>query len=208
MTRTQYEARNLVEALRVGVAPAQHVSELTIGLEEERASLIAGLNEAHAQGGAARAILGDYGFGKSHIVELTSQEALERNFLVATASLDLGELPPHRAFDIFGSLMRSLRYPDTDEQGIGPLLDAITASRTCPVGRIGRRGERSAGGGVAGAGRSHVNTPTAGMATVAHGRSSRQAHEPGHATQDPLPLHLSRRPQRAARSPICSPASA
>jgi hypothetical protein len=126
MTRTQYEARSLVEALRVGVAPAQHVSELTIGLEEERASLIAGLNEAHAEGGAARAILGDYGYGKSHVVELTSQEALERNFLVATASLDLGELPPHRAFDIFGRLMRSLRYPDTDEQGIGPLLAAMT----------------------------------------------------------------------------------
>ncbi len=134
MTRTQYEARNLVEALRVGVAPAQHVSELTIGLEEERTSLIAGLNEAHGQGGAARAVLGDYGYGKSHIVELTSQEALERNFLVATTSLDLGELPPHRAFDIFGSLMRSLRYPDTDEHGIGPLLDAFTAQRARPVG--------------------------------------------------------------------------
>jgi hypothetical protein len=137
MTRTQYEARNLVEALRVGVAPAQHVSELTIGLAEERASLIAGLNEAHSLGGAARAVLGDYGYGKSHIVELTSQEALERNFLVATTSLDLGELPPHRAFDIFGSLMRSLRYPKTDVHGIGPLVDAFTPTERAQLNELG-----------------------------------------------------------------------
>ena len=36
-------------------------------------SLIDGLNRAHAEGGAARAVLGDYGFGKSHAVELTGQ---------------------------------------------------------------------------------------------------------------------------------------
>ncbi|MDQ4074699.1 MAG: ATP-binding protein, partial [Chloroflexota bacterium] len=115
MTRTQFEARQMVEALRVGVAPAQHVRELTIGLEEERASVIAGLNKAHQEGGAVRAVLGEYGFGKSHVVELTAQEALARNFLVASTSLDLLELPPHRSFDIYASLMRNLRYPESDE---------------------------------------------------------------------------------------------
>ena len=126
MSRSQFEARNLIEALRVGVAPAAHVAELTIGLEAERANLIAGLSEAHQHGGAARAVLGDYGFGKSHIVEWIGQEALARNFLVASTSLDLQELPPHRAFDIYASLMQRLRYPDTDECGAGPLLRSIT----------------------------------------------------------------------------------
>lgn len=127
MPRTQLEARQLIEALRVGIAPAQHVQELTIGLAAERASLNSGLNKAHQSGGAVRAIVGDYGFGKSHIVELTAQEALGRNFLVAATSLDLLELPPHRAFDIYTSLVRNLRYPNNDERGLRPLLEAALA---------------------------------------------------------------------------------
>jgi hypothetical protein len=129
MPRSRFEARSLVEALRVGVAPAQHVRELTIGLENERRSLAAGLSEAHAQGGAVRAVIGDYGHGKSHIVQLSAQEALAQGFLVATTSLDLLELPPHRAFDIYSSLVRDLRYPDSDERGLGPLLELAAQRR-------------------------------------------------------------------------------
>ena len=123
MTQTQFEARQLVEALRVGVAPAQHINELTIGLAEERQQLAAGLSHAHGSGGSAFAVIGDYGFGKSHIVELTAQEALQRNFLVATVSLDLQEMPPHRSFDIYSGLMRNLRTPDSDIRGLEPLLE-------------------------------------------------------------------------------------
>jgi hypothetical protein len=131
MPPTQWDARQLIEVLRVGVAPAQHIRELTIGLEKERSSLSEGLVKAHGEGGAVRAVIGEYGFGKSHIVELTAREALDRRFLVATTSLDLLELPPHRAFDIYGSLMRNLRYPDNDERGLGPLLEEIV-----PVPRL------------------------------------------------------------------------
>lgn len=127
MPPTQWDARQLIEALRVGVAPAQHIKALTIGLAEERASLNEGLTRAHGQGGSVRAIIGEYGFGKSHIVELTAQEALDRRFLVAAISLDLLELPAHRAFDIYAGLMRNLRYPDGDERGLGPLLGEVAS---------------------------------------------------------------------------------
>ena len=128
MTQSQFDARQVIEALRVGVAPATHVQDLTVGLEDERARLNRGLTQAHSEGGAAFAILGDYGFGKSHIVELTAQEALNQNFLVSMVSLDLGELPPHRSFEIYAGLMHNLRYPDTDERGIRPLMEK-TATR-------------------------------------------------------------------------------
>jgi hypothetical protein len=129
MPRSQFEARHLVEALRVGIAPREHVRELTIGLDRERESLISALNQAHAEGGAVRAVIGDYGHGKSHIVELTAEEALARDFLVAATSLDLLELPPHRAFDIYSSLVGNLRYPDLDERGLGPLLERASERR-------------------------------------------------------------------------------
>ncbi len=122
MSQSQFDARQLIEALRVGVAPVQHIQELTIGLAAERASLREALNQAHQNGGGVRAVIGDYGFGKSHIVELAAQEGLKREFLVATVSLDLLELPPHRAFDIYNGLMHHLRYHDSDERGLDPLL--------------------------------------------------------------------------------------
>ncbi len=122
MPQSQLEARQLIESLRVGIAPGQHVAELTINLQGERESLVAALNQAHQQGGAVRAVVGEYGYGKSHIVELAMQEALNRNFLVAPVSLDLLELPPHRSFAIYREAMHHLTYPDTDERGLGPLL--------------------------------------------------------------------------------------
>ena len=122
MSRSQMEARQLIESLRAGIAPAQHVAELTINLQAEWTSIIQALNQAHQDGGSVRAVVGEYGYGKSHMVELTAQEALDRNFLVATVSLDLFELPPHRSFDIYREAMRNLRYPDSDERGLNPLL--------------------------------------------------------------------------------------
>ncbi len=123
MAPSQYQARQLLEALRVGIAPAQHIKELTIGLESERASLAEGLVSAHQAGGAVRAVIGEYGYGKTHLVELTAQQALERNFIVATTSLDLGEVPAHRAIAVYTSLLRGLRYPDSDELGLEHLID-------------------------------------------------------------------------------------
>jgi hypothetical protein len=108
--------------LRFGVAPAAYLRELTIGLAAERASVAAGLNRSHELGGAVRAALGEYGYGKSHLLALCAQEALSRGFLVARASLDLLELPPHRAFDVYRELLHDLRTPDSDETGLGPLL--------------------------------------------------------------------------------------
>jgi len=128
MPHSQLEARQLIESLRVGIAPVQHVAELTINLKPELESVIRGLNQAHGDGGAARAVVGEYGYGKSHLIELTAQEALSRNFLVASISLDLLELPPHRAFDMYREALHHLRYPDTDERGIAPLVEKTVLS--------------------------------------------------------------------------------
>ncbi len=122
MPHAQLTARRLVEALRFGVAPAAYLRELTIGLAAERLSVVTALNQSHETGGAVRVVLGEYGYGKSHLLELSAQEALARNFLVASASLDLLELPPHRAFGIYRELLHNLRTPESDEKGLAPLL--------------------------------------------------------------------------------------
>ena len=121
------EARRTIEALRYGLVPARRIRELSVGLEEERESLQAAFTNTKELGGDVRVVLGEYGAGKSHFFELAAQEALANNFIVAAASLDLREVPPNRPQRIYLSLMRSLRFPDSSEVGLVPLLDKIVA---------------------------------------------------------------------------------
>ena len=93
----QFRARQTLEALRLGIVPVQDVETLTIGLEAERVSLDRALVRSRERGGDVLAVIGDYGFGKSHFVELAARRALRENYLVAAASLDLVEVPPGKA---------------------------------------------------------------------------------------------------------------
>ncbi len=118
----QFRARQTLEALRLGIVPVQDVETLTIGLEAERVSLDRALARSKERGGDVQAVIGDYGFGKSHFVELAARRGLRENFLVANASLDLVETPPGKAHEIYRALTHSIRYPDSDERGLGPLI--------------------------------------------------------------------------------------
>jgi len=118
----QFRARQTLEALRLGIVPVQDVETLTIGLEAERVSLDRALARAMERGGDALAVIGDYGFGKSHFVELAARRALRENCLAAVASLDLVEAPPSKANEIYKALIRGIRYPDTAERGLRPLI--------------------------------------------------------------------------------------
>jgi hypothetical protein len=126
----QFRARQTLEALRLGIVPVQDVETLTIGLEAERISLERALARSKERGGDVQAVIGDYGFGKSHFVELAARRGLRENFLVAIASLDLVETPPSKANDIYKSLVRSIRYPDSDERGLFPLIKQALATPT------------------------------------------------------------------------------
>lgn len=118
----QFRARQTLETLRFGIVPVQDVETLTIGLEAEKVSLDRALARSKERGGDVLAIIGDYGYGKSHFIELAARRAQRENMLVAVASLDLVEVPPGKANEIYRALTRSIRYPDTDEQGLRPLI--------------------------------------------------------------------------------------
>ncbi len=120
------EARHTIEALRYGLVPSKRIRELSAGLADGSESLHQAINEVEGSGGDVRIVLGEYGTGKSHFFELAAHEALERNFLVATASLDVREVPPNRPQRIYNALVRSLRYPDSPDAGtLEPLLNRI-----------------------------------------------------------------------------------
>jgi len=124
----QFRAQQTLEALRVGVVPVQDAETLTIGLEAERVTLDRALARTREHGGDVLAVIGDYGFGKSHYIELAARRGLREGFLAATASLDLVETPPSKAHEIYKALVLSLRYPDTEARGLLPLLNKALAN--------------------------------------------------------------------------------
>lgn len=118
----QFRARQTLEALRVGIVPLQDAETLTIGLESERVTLKRAFDRSRERSGDVLAVIGDYGFGKSHFIELAAKRGLRENFLVAMASLDLMEVPPSKAHKMYEALVTSIQYPDTDQRGLGPLI--------------------------------------------------------------------------------------
>lgn len=124
----QFRARQTLEALRTGIVPVQDAETLTIGLEAERVTLDRALDRSRERSGDVLAVIGDYGFGKSHFIELAARRGLRENFIVADASLDLVETPPGKAHKIYEALVTSLRYPDSDQRGLLPLLNKALAN--------------------------------------------------------------------------------
>jgi hypothetical protein len=118
----QFRARQTLEALRVGIVPVQDAETLTIGLEAERVTLDRAFDRSKERGGDVLAVIGDYGFGKSHFIELAARRGLREHFIVASASLDLVEVPPSKAHKIYEALVTSLRYPDNNQRGLQPLI--------------------------------------------------------------------------------------
>lgn len=114
-------ARQAIEALRTGVVPSWGLDLLTLGRESEIARFSALLEQ---QRGLA-VLSGDYGQGKSHFLELSAAQSLQRRWLVARASFDPLELPPSQPLRLYAALVRSLVYPDNAGTGLQPLLEAI-----------------------------------------------------------------------------------
>jgi len=113
----QFQSRQAIEALRLGVVPRFRINDLTIGLRRERATVEEAFERTETHGGDVRAVVGEYGTGKSHFFEWTAMEALNRGYLVANASLDVYETPPSKPFRIYNALVNSLRYPDSHHKG-------------------------------------------------------------------------------------------
>ncbi len=133
----QFRARQTLEALRVGIVPVQDAETLTIGLEAERVTLNRAFERSSERSGDVIAVIGDYGFGKSHFIELAAVRGLHGNFIIASASLDLVEVPPSKAHKIYEALVTSLRYPDTAERGLYPLLKKALENPTVIAQFIG-----------------------------------------------------------------------
>ncbi len=142
-TRERVPAAMVVEAMRLGVVPEADLSAYTVGREVEL-SVADELLEAAERGiGGTRAFLGDYGTGKTHLLELIQQRALANGFLSSLVMLDAKETTPSHPRRVYRAIIRNLRYPGRthdEAPGLAPLLDEAVASaaarRRFAVGQV------------------------------------------------------------------------
>ncbi len=114
-----------IEALRLGVVPAAHARDYTVGRDEQLDRLEALL----ATGQGLRVVSGDYGMGKTHLLDVLEQVAGQRGFVVARVALDPTEVPLSHPLRLYSAVLRSLRYPDGTQGTLEPILEKLEASQ-------------------------------------------------------------------------------
>jgi hypothetical protein len=77
----------LINSLGAGVVPRTGVEQIAVGREQELHSLFQNLDDIAEGVSAFRFIIGNYGSGKSFILQLIRNRAMEQGFVVADADL-------------------------------------------------------------------------------------------------------------------------
>lgn len=104
-------ARGTIEALRQGGVPREMVELLTTGRDGE----LNAIQEWLESGDGCLRIDGDYGVGKSHLLELAALHALHAGWAVARVEIDPNETPFHKPKRLYQSITRSLKYYSGDQ---------------------------------------------------------------------------------------------
>lgn len=122
-------AKRAIEALRSGVPNRDAVRELGSSHAAIEAAFLNRLGLAR-QGGAAGGLVvsGDFGSGKSHVLEYLQHAALERNY-VASKVVISKETPLHDVGKVFRTAVHSARLPDRKGAALDEIADALSTRR-------------------------------------------------------------------------------
>jgi hypothetical protein len=80
----------LINSLSAGVVPRVGLENIAVGREKELNSLLKNLNDIGEGVAAFRFIIGNYGSGKSFMLQMLRNQAMEQGFVVADADLSSG----------------------------------------------------------------------------------------------------------------------
>lgn len=113
---------DVVEQLRVGIPPRGATLRFTVARDGE----IAGLREQLEDNqNSALLVHANYGAGKSHLLRVLEEIALERGFVVALVVADAnGGVRFDRMDTILGEVCKEIQVPGKRGRGIGTLFDS------------------------------------------------------------------------------------
>jgi len=102
-----FKSRRMVEAFRLGIVPYDSIEEFTFGREKEIEQLLSWL---HSSQESTLLIVGEYGTGKTHLLNYAYWRALDEGFAVASVEMDPNEVPFHKPKRIYSHLVQAFRY--------------------------------------------------------------------------------------------------
>lgn len=141
-------AERVVEQLRYGVPPPEHVRAFTIGREAQLQELERSLEQTNAATGAALLVKANYGSGKSHLLKVVREIALRSGYAVSLVVVNTQEGVRFNRMDtIFGAICHELEIAGQKQKGVGALFDAFagvsSAQLTQDIQRVRDRISRS-----------------------------------------------------------------
>lgn len=104
-------ARQAIEALRDGTVPRSYASAYTVGRERYLQALASDLEFIGAGGYKVRFVVGDWGFGKTHLLALYAEAALAAGFAVSHVELNARDAPLEKSEVITAAIVRSTVFP-------------------------------------------------------------------------------------------------
>lgn len=122
----QATAERIIEQLRYGVPPPEHVREFTVGGEEQLRKLERSLNSPTGDKGSALLVKANYGAGKSHLLQVIRETALDAGYAVSLVVVNAQEGVRFNRMDtIFGAVCRELEVDHSGRKGVGGLFHAF-----------------------------------------------------------------------------------
>jgi len=116
-------AERIISALRLGIPPHNHVINFTVGRSQEIDRLKNILKKGE---NSALLLLANYGSGKTHLLKLIREMALQENYAVSLIALDAKAAIKFNKMDqIFGTICRYIEIPNIENKGINYFFDFI-----------------------------------------------------------------------------------
>jgi len=123
---TRAEAESIIESLLYGVPPQGSIRHFTVGRKDELERLGQSLADPTQDRGAALLVKANYGAGKSHLLQVVREMALESNYAVSLVQVNALEGVRFNRMDtIMGAISRRMEVPGGSGIGIGRLFDAF-----------------------------------------------------------------------------------
>uniref|UniRef100_A0A7C4GIH2 AAA+ ATPase domain-containing protein n=1 Tax=candidate division WOR-3 bacterium TaxID=2052148 RepID=A0A7C4GIH2_UNCW3 len=119
------QARRMVEAFRLGIVPHQDVETFTFGRDAQVKTVVQALAKLESGQGDVFIVEGEYGTGKTHLLEFLHHRALASGVVASMVQLDPVEVTPDRPKRVYRELVHNLRFiRDGRECGFRDLMTA------------------------------------------------------------------------------------
>lgn len=120
------KAETAIEELRRGTPPAGQLRQFTVGRSDELHHLADTLSRPQDGRGEALLVEANYGAGKTHLLRLIREEALDRGFAVALVTVDSQSAVRFNRMDqVTAAVIRQLEVDEWSSRGIGGLFDSF-----------------------------------------------------------------------------------